>query len=46
MPNAEESLPTEHIGRFRKKLGWGDGRTAGARVVVCMPHGTPPWLSP
>ncbi|MET9211053.1 MULTISPECIES: ferredoxin family protein [unclassified Nocardia] len=40
----EATLPTEHIGRYREKLGWGNGRTAGARVAVGprLPHGTPP----
>ncbi|MFE7724087.1 4Fe-4S dicluster domain-containing protein [Nocardia rhizosphaerihabitans] len=38
------TLPTEQIGRYREKLGWGQGRTAGARLAVGprLPHSTPP----
>ncbi|MEU4415680.1 ferredoxin family protein [Nocardia salmonicida] len=40
----DAAVPTEHIGRYREKLGWGHGRTAGARVAVGprLPHGAPP----
>ncbi len=40
----EAAVPTEHIGRYREKLGWGNGRVPGARVAVGprLPHGTPP----
>ncbi|MGM7644907.1 4Fe-4S dicluster domain-containing protein [Nocardia sp. JW2] len=43
-PLASASVPTEHIGRYREKLGWGNGRTAGALLAVGppLPHGAPP----
>lgn len=38
------SVPIEHIGRYREKLGWGNGRKPGSLVAVGppLPHGTPP----
>ncbi|MGW6423007.1 4Fe-4S dicluster domain-containing protein [Nocardia sp. NPDC055053] len=38
------TLPAEQIGRYREKLGWGNGRIAGARLAVGprLPHGAPP----
>ncbi|WP_040792516.1 4Fe-4S dicluster domain-containing protein [Nocardia paucivorans] len=29
-----EAIRSEHIGRYRKELGWGRGRTPGSRVAV------------
>ncbi|WP_067862332.1 4Fe-4S dicluster domain-containing protein [Nocardia shimofusensis] len=38
------AVPAEHIGRYREKLGWGNGRKPGSLVAVGpeLPHGTPP----
>ncbi|MFE3317674.1 4Fe-4S ferredoxin [Nocardia sp. NPDC059195] len=40
----DTAVPIEHIGRYREKLGWGHGCTAGAQVAVGprLPHGAPP----
>ncbi|MBF6230395.1 4Fe-4S dicluster domain-containing protein [Nocardia farcinica] len=38
------AIPTDQIGRYREKLGWGRGRRPGSLVAFGpeLPHGTPP----
>ncbi|WP_433716293.1 4Fe-4S dicluster domain-containing protein [Nocardia sp. CA-084685] len=37
-------IAQDQIGRYREKIGWGKGRTAGSLVAIGprLPHGAPP----
>ncbi|SNS66916.1 4Fe-4S dicluster domain-containing protein [Rhodococcoides kyotonense] len=41
---ADHEVPSDQIGRYREKIGWGKGRAAGTLTAVGppLPHGDPP----